>query len=41
MYKHIYVPVDNSDFSNRAIDLFTPLTQLTVFFALFSFYHFS
>ena len=21
MYKHIYVPVDNSDFSNRAIDL--------------------
>src|SRR5438094_9408189 len=21
MYKHIYVPVDNSDYSNRAIDL--------------------
>ena len=21
MYKHIYVPVDNSDFSNRAIDV--------------------
>src|ERR1044071_3837462 len=21
MYRHIYVPVDNSDFSNRAIDL--------------------
>ena len=21
MYRHIYVPVDNSDYSNRAIDL--------------------
>jgi nucleotide-binding universal stress UspA family protein len=21
MFKHIYVPVDNSDYSNRAVDL--------------------
>ena len=27
MYKHIYVPVDNSDFSNRAIDLAVELAR--------------
>src|ERR1700757_3036107 len=27
MYKHIYVPVDNSDYSNRAIDLGVELAR--------------
>src|SRR3989304_10445630 len=28
MYKHIYVPVDNSDYSNRAIDLAVELGKV-------------